>query len=229
MSLAVLDVMDNYESFWSGLKRFAPMVTELDGLVADVLEKSGLQGTRRTGLAQGKNRKQVVMIELVSTLAGDLHNIAVTDGDADLEGKTNLYKSDFLGMGDAEVGPACREIVKLAKAHAAELDELGTTAEDIAEAEAAIEAYVPLVASPRVATTQRKTITEDIATLLGKIDELYEKRLDRAMRKFAKKNKAFYDDYQNARLIVNLGARHEKEETAPADTTPAAPVAVPVA
>jgi len=59
----------------------------------------------------------------------------------------------------------------------------------------------------------------DIATLLVKIDELYELRLDRAMRKFATKNKAFYDDYQNARLIVNLGGRREKAE--PGEVTPA--------
>jgi hypothetical protein len=223
MSLAVLDVMDKYHAVWSGLPRFAGMVTELEGLVAAVQEKGGIQGTRRTGIAEGKRRKQVLMIDLVSGLTGDLHAIAVEDGNAELAAKTDLHKSDLIEMADVEVGPACEALVKLAQDHAADLAGLGTDAVDIAAAEAAVKDYLPLVQAPRVATAQNKTVTEDIAALLGKIDGLYDTRLDRAMRKFAAKNKPFADDYRNARIIVDLGSRQKPAEVA----TPGAPAPVP--
>jgi hypothetical protein len=218
MSLAVLDVMDDYHTLWSGLPRVAGMVGELESMVAAVQEKGGIQGNRRTGIAEGKNQKQIAMIELAAALAGDLHALAVEEGDAELAARMDLHKSDLLALSDAEVGPACAGIVKLAQDHAAALATLGTEAEDLAAADAAIKAYEPLVQAPRVATVQNKTVTGDIATLLGQIDTLYETRLDRTMRKFTIKNKPFADDYRNARVIVDLGHRPK----APEASTPAA-------
>ncbi len=208
MSLAVLDVMDGHVSAWSGLPGLAAIVNDLETLVDSVQQKGAIQGTKRTGIAGGKNRRQVSMVKLVAALAGDLHTIAMREGDADLAAKTDVHKSDLLNLSDGEVGPACEVIVALAKERAADLAGFGTEAADIATAEEAVRVYKPLVAAPRVATVQNKTVTDDIATLLREIDALYEAKLDRVMRKFEAKNKPFFDDYQNARLIVNLGARH---------------------
>jgi hypothetical protein len=130
--------------------------------------------------------------------------------------RTDLNRTDLVALADSEVWPVCKGIFELAGTHAAELLKLGTTAEDIAAAGAAIETYKSTVVAPRVAISQDKTTTETIATLLHEIDGIFELRLDRTMRKFEAKNKAFFDDYTNARIIVDLGSRQKPAEPVPA-------------
>ena len=39
--------------------------------------------------------------------------------------------------------------------------------------------------------------------------------LDRSMKKFQNKNADFFGEYTNARMIIDLGERHEKKAEAP--------------
>ncbi len=71
MYLAVLGVMGKFNSVWSALTGITNMVTRLQGCVTQLGEKTGIQGTPQTGIAGGKNRKNLSMIELAADIAGD--------------------------------------------------------------------------------------------------------------------------------------------------------------
>lgn len=53
MFLAVLGVMEKYNGSWAALTAIADMVTRLDDLTIGMQESSGVQGTKRTGIAGG--------------------------------------------------------------------------------------------------------------------------------------------------------------------------------
>lgn len=76
-----------------------------------------------------------------------------------------------------------------------------------------------LVTKPRQATAGRKEVTGEIARDEAAADKLLKAELDRPMRKFKKKEPAFFGEYTSARMIIGLGERHEPD--APAG--PAAP------
>ena len=206
MYFAVLGVLQTYAATWNGLTAFAALVGQLDSLAGAISTASGVQGTPKTGIAGGKSRRQLEMIQFAVECMGDVHSWAATVGDEDIMAQSDVELTTLVRMSDALVGPYCRTLHTLANAHLAEITPLGTTAADLAEFDAAIEAYLPLVSKPREAIVAHKGVTGDIKTDVAAADQLLKTQLDKAMRKWTRKNPGFATAYQNARIIVDLGS-----------------------
>ena len=219
MFLAVLGVLQDHNTQWSGLTAFAALVNSLDLLTKAILKASGIQGTPKTGIAGGKNRKQLLMIDLAAEVIGDVHSYAVTAEDDDLIAKSNVEISDLINMADTLVGPYCRTLYDLGVLYATQIAELGTSAADLALLDAAIIDYLPLATAPRQAASAGTVVTGDIKTDTASADALLKLQLDKAMRKFKRKNPEFFNAYTSARIIVNLGG---------GNSTPTPPPAQPV-
>jgi len=226
MFLAVLGVMQKYNAAWSGMSAIADMVTRLSNYANGIQQKTGVQGSPLSGIAGGKRRKRVEMMERAITIAGDLHALAIKNNDANLEAKTAVEITDLVRLGDSEIGPRCQEICALAQANAASLAAFGVSAADIAALQTAINDFTPLITKPREAVVGRKAVTEDISNDENAADQLLRKELDPAMRKFKTKEPALFSEYASARMIVDLGERHERppEPTPAPGTTPPQPV-----
>lgn len=205
MYLAVLGVMERFEAAWTALPGIVVLVERLRALTEGIQSGAGIQGTPREGVSKGKNRKQVAMINLAAEVAGDLHSWAVAQQDDVLTAQADVEVSGLVNTADTLVAGRCREIHRLGVAHAAGIAGLGTTAADLAELDQAIKDYEPLATAPRAATVAAKGVTGDIATDTRAADRLLKAQLDKAMRKFKRKNADFATAYANARVIVNLG------------------------
>ncbi|MEO7934094.1 MAG: hypothetical protein ABIT76_13150 [Chthoniobacterales bacterium] len=208
MFLAVLGIMQKYNAEWMSLTAFAALVTQLGDLAKSIQDASGVQGTPQTGIAGGKSRKQVEMAELTVSAAGDLHTLAVTEKDDVLAAKADVELTTLLRMEDTLVGPYCRGLYDLCLARAADIALLGTTAADLAELDAAITAYTPLATAPRQAIVVGAGVTGNILLDTTSGMTLLTKQLDKAMRKFKRKNPEFFNAYTSARIIVDLGGGH---------------------
>jgi hypothetical protein len=221
MFLAVLGVMAKYNSVWTALTAIDDMVTRLTNLTTSIQTNSGVQGTPLTGIAEGKRRKRVAMVEAAHAIAGDLHALAVKNGDADLEAKTDYELSDLLETTQNLVGPLCQNIHGYAVTNAAALaSDYGTTAADVTDLQTKITAYNPDIAKPREAIVARKDVTGDIAADEKTADAILNKELDKAMKKFKVKNPDFFNEYTSARMIIDLG--HGPKENG-GTTPPAGP------
>lgn len=220
-----MNVFDKYRDGWKKLPKIVKDVADLDGVVGQIQEHAGIQGTATDGIAKGKNRKQVAMINLVLPIANDLHALAVEREDDVLAVKTDVTFGDLANLADTEVSKRCQEIMDLAKADAAELKDGGTDAADLAEAQAAVDAYKPKATATRDAIVERKGKTGAIEEGVKRMGALFRSRIDKRMAKFKAKNPAFFTDYTNARIIVELGQRHEPPKPAPGGARGAAPAA----
>ncbi len=212
MGLAVLNVFDRYEAVWSALPKVAADVATLKGLVNQIQEDAGIQGTATEGVAAGKNRKQVAMINLVLPIADELHALADERGDDVLAAKTAVVFSDLANLADAEVPRRCQEIIDLARADLAELAAGGIEAADVDAAQAAVTACQP--SATRDAIVGRMGRTQAIEEGIKAMGALLRTRVDKRMAKFKAKQPAFFTDYSNARIIVDLGQRHEPKPMA---------------
>jgi hypothetical protein len=193
----------------------AAMVSRLEAFAASLQEASGIQGTPQTGIAGGKRRAKVAMANAAAEIAGDLHAFFVAGQNAPLAAQTDMHVTDLLHDGDTVIGPHCQQIHDLANENADGILPFGTTKSDIASLQTAIDAYTPLVTKPRQAIVARKTVTTDIGATQDDVDALLKEELDRSMRKFRTKNPPFFNEYNNARMIIDLGSRGEDEETTP--------------
>ena len=72
-----------------------------------------------------------------------------------------------------------------------------------------------LITKPREAVVARKEVTADIAQADEAATKLLDGELDKSMQKFQAKNADFFGEYTNARMIIDLGERHEKKPDAP--------------
>src|ERR1700724_609872 len=148
MYLAVLGVMQKYNSVWSAMTAIAEMVTRLQGLTASIQNASGVQGSPLTGIAGGKRRKRIEMMNQTLAIAGDLHALAVKGGDAAMQDKCDIQPSDLTRLGETEVAPRCQEIRDLANSNAAALADFGLTGTDITALQTAIDEYKALITKP---------------------------------------------------------------------------------
>lgn len=215
MFLAVLGVMETNHAVWQPLSAVAGIVTRLTDLTAAIQQNSGVQGTPRTGVAQGKSRKQVEMVKRTAEVAGDLHSYAVAQGDDTLAGQSDVEVSDLLKTADSLVGPRCRELLALAQTHAAALAGYGTEAADLTALDAAIGTYEGTATAPRQATVTNTVVAAEIARDVAAGMLLLKAELDKAMRKFERKSPAFFQTYQDARSIIDLGHGLAPELAAP--------------
>lgn len=215
MFLAVLGVMEKYNASWAALTAIADMVTRLDDLTTGMQESSGVQGTKRTGIAGGKRRQRLLMMEQAVAIAGDLHALAVKNNDADLQAKCAFELTDLVRLGETVIGPRCQEIHDQANKNVAGLAAFGTTATEITALQTAITAYGELVTKPREAIIEKKSATGDIAADENTADALLNDELDKAMKKFKAKEPAFFNEYTSARMIIDLGGRSQKPPTPP--------------
>jgi hypothetical protein len=163
MFLAVLGVMDKYSSVWSTMTALADMVTRLTNYTDSIQDKTGVQGTALTGIAGGKRRNRMDMIQKALAIAGDLHALATKNNNSTLQAKTALELTDLVRMGDTLVGPRCQEIHELANTNAAALAKYGVAAADITALQTAIDAYTSVLTKPREAVVGRKEVTGSIA------------------------------------------------------------------
>lgn len=215
MYLAVLGVMETFNSAWQPLAGIAAMVSRLEDLTEDLQEASGIQGTPRDGIAKGKNRKRVAMINLAIEVAGDLHSLATSSGDDTLAGKSAVEISDLINTADSLVAGRCRELHKLGVENAAGIAPYGTAAEDLTALDEAIKAYEEVATAPRQATVMGKQVTLGIETTTKTADGLLKDELDKAMRKFKRKAPDFAQAYADARIIVELGGAAAPKPAAP--------------
>lgn len=220
MYLAVLGVMQKYNSVWSALTAIADMVTRLQDLTSGIQESSGMQGSPLTGIAGGKRRQRMDMMEKTVPIAGDLHALAVTNGDTVMQAKCAMELTDLVRLGETLIAPRCQEIHDLANTNAAAIAPLGTTATDITALQAAIDAFGSLLTKPREAIGARKEVTGDIADDEATADKLLNDELDKSMKKFKTKTPPFFGEYTTARMIIDLGGQQQKPTTPPTPPKP---------
>ena len=172
MFLAVLGVTDRYNSAWSAMTAFAEIVTRLTGYTASIQDKTGVQGTALTGIAGGKRRNRMDMMQKTLAMAGDLHALATKNNDAALQGKVKMEISDLVRLGETVVGPHCQQVYDLANANQAALVDYGVAKEDVTALKAAIDLFMGLITKPREAVVGRKEVTGSIAQDEAAADKL---------------------------------------------------------
>jgi len=213
MFLAVLGVMGKYNSVWSAMTAIAEMVSRLTGYTDSIQDKTGVQGTPLTGIADGKRRNRMDMIQQALAIAGDLQALATKTNDSALQGKVATELTDLVRLGETVVAPRCQQIHDLASANAAALLTYGVAAADITTLQSVIDAYTAVLSKPREAVVGRKEVTGSIAQDEDAADKLLKDELDPAMRKFMTKNAPFFSEYTSARMIIDLGERHAQPGT----------------
>jgi len=131
--------------------------------------------------------------------------------DLTLQGKVDFSPSELKQVRDSITLQRCQLIHDEANGVIGSLGSYGVVAGDLTDLQAKIDAYAGAVAAPRTATAEHKGATDEIAKFIKKCDSILKNKMDTLMKNFKVSNPRFYKLYFDARIIVDIGIRHEDE------------------
>ena len=152
---------------------------------------------------------------LVDPLADQMFAYAEDVGDTVLREKMDVSYSDLIAPRDSIVGQKCQGIHTEANAVIASLAPYGILPLDLTDLQGFIDAYELVISAPRVAITVRKGATERIETLIREGTTILTNRMDKLMVDFKTSHPDFYQEYFDARIVVNRGTTKEEVPEVP--------------
>jgi len=218
MYLAVKLVCENFNATWSTLPAFADAFTEFRNKLKDFQKVVKTQSKNITGVAKDKEQEKEEMILKALQVTSAIYAFAKTNGNEELATLAKFSPTRLRFTRDALLLEYCNHILALANENAASLVTYGISTTDISSLQSEIEDFETIVAKPRETLGTRVDATSDLSARMKGLDFILKNRMDPLMLSFKTSSATFYAKYKNARMIINLGIRHEKE--AAIDLTP---------
>jgi hypothetical protein len=156
-----------------------------------------------TGYAQEKRNKRIAMIQLAMKVKGGVQAYAEDNSLPVLFDSVDFEESILLSGRAIYSRSACQTIHSEAAGIIANLADYGIVAQDLIDLQVLITAFAGVISMPKAKKAELVTATEEIVTIMKKIDTLLKKKLDKQMLIFKNDpaTSQFWNDYDNSRAI----------------------------
>ncbi|MBK7556474.1 MAG: hypothetical protein IPI55_18330 [Flavobacteriales bacterium] len=205
MCYAADKALDKHTAAWTPHVPFAAAVAEFKANLDAWENAAERQAINLKGFAMRKRTKKKEMVEVAYGIARVVFAYAEDTSNPPLQETVNYSVAELSTGRDAFVGQRCQGIHTAANGVIASLAPYGILPADLTALQAAIDAYLATVAEPRHAVTERKGATAEIDVLTRNTSKLLERRLDPLMEEYRSTDPTFYQEYFDARIIIDLG------------------------
>lgn len=212
MYLAVQKACNNNSSIWSGFVALANAFSDFEAIMQQIEDARLIQEGNITGVAENKQKEEDEMIDKTIEVASAVFAYASDIGDNELRVKVGYSPSKLRRSRDTILKDRCQLVHDEANNVVAALGDYGIVAADLTDLQNEINDYTDIIAMPRTAIGTRATATAQLVIFFRQGDGILKNRVDKLMEKYPKVEKVFYRSYHNARVIVDLGVRKEKED-----------------
>lgn len=191
-------------------------IAEVEEKASEADEKNRMVVNGTSGATTRKDEARESMVDeilAVSSIGSVYANII---GDPEMAYICKTSVSEFDKIRDNEIGPMCSEIVDQVEAHKEQLADYGVNDETISNARAAITTYLNYYGEKESHSAEKVSARKALTTAISEVRNLLTMRLDPLMEVYRKSNPDFFNSYTAARVIKDLGIRHQNEEPAEA-------------
>ncbi len=209
---AVVLVLANNIAIWTMIAAIMVLFDLLKAKIQLVRDLRQIQEKDNTGVTKRKGIVRKQMEEKGINVIRKLVMYAVATENTELDANINYTASDLSLASENRVADIIRLVYETANAHKSELAVYGVTGEMLELLLTLHQQFLVAMPETREKVTLSSTATKNINTLITEISELQRTKLDRLIAGFADTNPDFYQQYKNARKIVDRGIRHEPEE-----------------
>lgn len=203
MFMAVKKVVDKFTAVWTPVAAFVASYGRFELIMDRILTELGIQETATTGVRTDKLAAQEAMIDQALIVAGAVYAFASDTENNTLREAVNYSYSDLRYVRDTISGERARVIHDQANGVVGSLADYGVDAALLLAFDGLIDAYVDVIAAPRVAITVRKGATSNLADDIKMAEKELKEKMDKLMPQFKAGSPDFYGQYFNARIIVN--------------------------
>lgn len=212
MYLAVQRVCNRHNSVWSGLGAFVTAFGDFEGIIQQIEDARLIQEGQTTGITENKQKEEDEMIDKTIEVGSAVFAYASDTGNNELKEKVDYSPSALMRSRDTILRDRCKLVHDETEKIISELGDYGIVETDLTELQKEIDDYTEIIAKPRTAIGTRATATTQLVELFKQGDNDLNDRMDRLVEQYKKDEKKFYREYRNARIIVDLGKRFEREE-----------------
>ncbi|MEO6884220.1 MAG: hypothetical protein ABI199_09370 [Bacteroidia bacterium] len=209
MYYAVQEVCHAHQTVWGNLAAFTNTFTAFETNVTGIEGLLQVQKTSIKGITADKEAAKTEMMNQGLKMAHALYAFASNTNNLILKGKMEFSRGKLQRVRDSIILQHCRTIKDEAQANIASLTDYGITAAVLTDFQTKIVKSALVIASPRSAIVERKGAGNELNKLMHSNDVLLKDQLDKLAESFRTANAEFYQLYQDARAIVDLGIRHK--------------------
>ena len=214
MASTAVKVLEANEAVWSGNGPVADCVNNIKEDITSVKDAQKGGQSVSTGAAIDKEIAGDKAIERAVRLSGLTQAYALGKDDHTLNDQMKVSFTGLDRLPDNVLSPALTRLYDTMYGLGSALVPFGVTPDELAAFKNDIDVFDGIKSNPRVIITERKGHNASIPVLLREIRASFYK-LDRLVKIWETTNSKFVTDYQNARIIIDLGTRHEQTPTPP--------------
>lgn len=208
-------VFEQNQPKWATSPILAKSIPEFRGIIRQIDDSAVKADKNILAAAITKNETKDDLAEMIFLGCSGLISIANYEKNSALAQPVKHTEAGLARMKDDELITTGKTVLSLAKANAKKLEEYGFTAEDIARLETLIEQFVKVEASPRSEESTRVAAKVSMNELISNAKEMLADHIDHQMELIRRREPEFYNAYQSARKVINIGIRHEKKKEEP--------------
>ncbi len=191
----------------AAIPAYAPIVTAIKGklLLIDSLDIIALGTT--TGVTLDTNALRIAMSGLAFKCATAAFAYANSVDNNTLAAQVKFTRSQFDSFKKEEVDDICQGIHDVVNANAAVVTPYGITPVDITDLQTATDLYRASIQAPRQARITISNSKDQIKGIISDVSQnLLKNQLDRMTDTLKSSNQPYYDQYYQAREILDLGS-----------------------
>lgn len=212
MNKVVIKHLDDNAPVWQTLAAFKKAHDELLASVKGRNTAQGTQSQTTTGITRDKSADTEAAVKAVLKLAKNTAAYAIDQDNHDLYASLNYSKSYLLNLPDNEQGAFLQTMLDKVRGQVGNLGDYNVTAAAIAEAQSAVDKVKGGMTNPRGAIDTRSTATKSVPAYEADGRKALAK-LDRLIHNFEDDAPEFVAQYRQARMIVDVGVRHEGDNS----------------
>lgn len=212
MFLAVHGICNDKKSIWIELPGFVNTFNKFEEIISKIDDQRQIQEGITLGVTESKHKEEGEMVQITLEIAANVYAYASLIDDQELRNKVNYSPSTLRNARDTILKDICQSVHDAASEVVSELGDYGVTPEILEKQQKEIDEFAEILAKPRKAISTRATATSRIEELMKEGDDLLRHQLDKLMVNYKVREPEFYNMYQNARKLVNIGRRSENEE-----------------
>jgi hypothetical protein len=175
--------------------------------------------TSTSGKTLSKENAKDNLINFLVPLAASLFAYASHNNLEEIKAKSNVTPASLNALRDIEISMTAKLIYDLLNDNLTAIADFGVNAAKMTELNTKIGDFNEAMGIKSGGFTSKSAARKALTKLFHDTDKLLREEIDKLMENFKQDNKTFYDEYQSARIIHDLGLGHEEKITNTAAST----------
>ena len=222
MHVCVLGVLEANKVFWQNVPAITAARNQLSTGIKFVTTLQEAQAGITTGITGDKKSVRRQLCESAVLVGGAVAALADSQNNHELYDTVDFTLPALLHESEENCKAHCANILKAGTANLAALVAVQSLAQtDLDALQTLVTAFDLILTRPRQAKVDNKGATDLIPTALLANDRTLERQLDKLMERYRNTQPVFFQAYQAARVIVDIGAHPSQTEEPPAPTASA--------